>query len=435
MPLDPRDLAADLRDHAFGFRRRSLRPPSIGAEVELIPVDAATRAPVPIVADEGPSTLPLLRSFGARHGWREEPSSYGVPRFVLRDGGTITFEPGGQVELSAPPFRSASALLRSLRETVRPLVREAREEGIDLLSVGIDPVNALEEVPLRLPGERYVRMTRFMASIGTGGERMMRQTAAFQCNLDWCGDPLARWRFLNALAPYATAIFANSPVYRGADTGERSFRARVWRELDGGRTGIFPCGADPVAEYLGFALDAPTILLAGDGDRGKGDGDAIRPADANPGDADRGWPPFRAWNERGAATMDDWRTHLTTLFPDVRPKGFVEVRSMDAVPPEWYAAPLVFLGGLTYHEPTFRAAAELAGAPDAALLDRAGREGLRDERIAATARDLFDLALAGAAALGAAFLCPADLEEARAFFDAYTRRSLSPADDAFPAAV
>ena len=442
MPLDLATLAADLRDNAFGYRRSAPRPPVIGAEVELIPVDAETRAIVPVTAEDGPSTLPLLRSLAARHGWREEPSPYGAPFFHLPDGGLISYEPGGQVELSAPPFRSASALLKSLRDTVLPLRREARDAGIDLLSVGVDPANRLADIPLQLHGPRYLRLTRFLESLGTGGVRMMRQTAAFQCNLDWCGDALERWRFLNALTPYLTAVFASSPVYEGAETGERSFRARVWRELDGGRTGIFPRSADPVADYLRFALDAPAILLPTDADldavdadrddRDRGDadrGDADR-SNGRSGDAHPAWPSFRDWNDRGAATMEDWHRHLTTLFPEVRPKGFVEVRSIDAVAPEWYAAPLVLLGGLTYHEPAFAAAAELAGDPDAALLDRAGRLGLRDERIASVARDLFGLALEGAAALGSAFLCPADLEEARAFFDTYTRQSLSPADDA-----
>ena len=403
-------LEADLRDHAFGGRRHTVRPPTIGAEVELIPVDADTRLPIPIFATErSVGTLTFLREFAARHRWDEEATPYGAPRFIAPDGGVLSFEPGGQVELSAPPFRSASALIASLRTVVTPLLLEGSGEGIDFLSAGIDPANAIGDVALQLPGERYARLTRFLEEIGTGGTRMMRQTAAFQCNLDWCGDAIARWRFLNALAPYVVAIFANSPVYAGRDTGHRSFRARVWRELDGGRTGVFSCADDPVPEYLRFALDAPAILL--------------------PGAIEEGWPSFAAWNERGAVSERDWTTHLTTLFPEIRPKGFVEVRSADAVAPEWYAAPLALLGGLTYHEPTFAAARELAGAPDAELLERAGRLGLRDERIASTARDLFALALEGAAALGSAFLCPADLEEARAFFDTYTSRSLSPADD------
>jgi glutamate--cysteine ligase len=405
-------LAADLRDNAFGARRRSTRPPSIGAEVELIPVDAETRAQLPICAAEGRSTLPFLHAFAARAGWRETASVYGMPNWLLPDGGTITFEPGGQIELSAPPFRSASALLRSLRAVVPPLVSAAADAGIDLLSVGIEPLGAVDEVPLQLPGERYVRLTRFMEDCGTGGTRMMRQTAAFQCNLDWGDDAPARWRFLNALAPFTVAVFANSPVYRGESTGERSFRARVWRELDGGRTGIFAAADDPVPEYLRFALDAPAILLPFAPDE---------------------WLPFGTWNQRGRVTEEHWRAHLTTLFPDVRPKGFVEVRGADAVAPEWYAAPLVFFAGLTYHAPTFAAARELVGGPDPSLLEHAGRAGLGDERIGALSRELFELALAGAEALGPAFIAPADLDEARAFFQTYTARALSPADDTLAA--
>ncbi len=413
MPPLPRDLLyADLRDNAFGFRRRSARPPSIGAEVELIPVRAEGGAPVPICAEDGGSaTLPFLRRHGERLGWREEASPYGAPRFVLPDGGILSHEPGGQIELAAPPRQSLSTLLSSLRAAVLPLARAAREEGIELLSVGIEPRGSIRDLPLQLHGTRYVRMTRFLEAIGTGGTRMMRQTAAVQTSLDWGPDPLATWRLLNALAPYLVAVFANSPVYEGRDTGERSFRARVWRELGGGRTGIFPCGDDPVAEYLEFALDAPALLL---------------------GDGEDGWWPFRRWNEAGHATLDDWRAHLTTLFPEARPKGFVEARSPDAVPPEWYAAPLVFLAGMAYHPPAHAAAREISGAPDPALLERAGRVGLRDPRIAARARDLFELALGGAAALGPRFAAPADVEEARAFYDTYTRRGLSPADDACP---
>jgi glutamate--cysteine ligase len=404
-------LAADLHDVSFGMRRSVVRPPVVGAEVELIPVDADTRAVVPIVAAEGPSTLPLLRRFGAEHGWREEPSSYGVPRFVLPDGGTITYEPGGQIELSASPFPSVNLLVRSLRNVVVPLREMARGEGIDLLSVGIDPCNTVDDIPLQLPGKRYVALTAFMEAAGTGGTRMMRQTAAFQASLDWGPSPLDTWRLLNAAAPYVVAIFANSPVYRGEATGDRSFRARVWRELDGGRTGILPCGADPVDEYLRFALDAPVILRRA---------------------ADGAHLPFAEWNARGEATLEDWHLHLTTLFPEIRPKGFVEVRSADAVAPEWYAAPLVLLVGATYHAPSFAEARELLGAPSADLLRAAGRDGLTDPRIASVASDFFQVALRGAAALGR-FVSGEMVDEAREFFERYTRRGRSPADDVLDA--
>ncbi len=306
MPLARADLLEDLRTHAFALGRAP-GPPRIGAEVELIPVSLDTGAQVPIVSPEGPSTLPLLRRFGARHGWTEQASPYGVPQFALRDGGIISYEPGGQIELSAAAFPSASALVRSLRATVLPLTDAARDEGIELLSVGVEPRNGIEDVDLQLPGKRYVRLTRFLEAIGTGGTRMMRQTASMQVSVDFGAEPLLAWCVLNAMAPYVTAIFASSPVYRGEPTGHRSWRARIWRELDGGRTGCFAC-EDPLGEYLDFALAAPAILLGEEGDA----------------------RPFAEWNARGCVGPDEWRAHLTTLFPEVRPKGFAEVRSADA---------------------------------------------------------------------------------------------------------
>jgi glutamate--cysteine ligase len=409
-PLARADLLQDLRTDAFAIGRAPRRP-RIGAEVELIPVSAETGAQVPVMAEEGLSTLPLLRRFGARHGWREHPSPYGVPQWSLPDGGGISYEPGGQIELSAAAFSTATALIGSLRGTVGALTDALRGEGIELLSVGLEPRNGLEDVDLQLPGARYVRLTHFLRSIGTGGERMMRQTAAMQVSVDFGPEPLFTWRVLNAMAPYVTAIFASSPVYRGEPTGHRSYRARIWRELDGGRTGCFGC-ADPVAEYLDFALAAPAILL-GDGSN---------------------WRSFAEWNAEGCAGPDEWRAHLTTLFPEVRPKGFVEVRSADAVAPEWYAAPLVLLAGIVYHLPTLRAAVDLLGAPDPELLHAAGRDGLSDPRIAATARDLAELSMRGAAALPG-FFSARDLDEAAAYFARYTHRSRSPADEILEAAA
>lgn len=403
-PLARADLLQNLRTEAFALGRAPGRP-RIGAEVELIPVSLETGAQVPVAAEEGLSTLPLLRRFGARHGWTEHPSPYGVPQWSLPDGGAISYEPGGQIELSAAAFSTATALLASLRGTVLALADALRDAGIGLLSVGVEPRNGLEEVDLQLPGARYVRLTNFLRSLGTGGERMMRQTASMQVSVDFGPEPLFTWRVLNAMAPYVTAVFASSPVYRGELTGHRSYRARIWRELDGGRTGCFAC-ADPVAEYLDFALAAPAILL--------GDG--------------AGWRPFAEWNAEGGAGLDDWRSHLTTLFPEVRPKGFVEVRAADAVAPEWYAAPLVLLGGIVYHLPTLRAAVDLLGDPDPGLLHAAGRDGLSDPRIAAVARDLAQLSMAGAAALPG-FFSAADLDEAGAYFARYTYRSRSPADE------
>ena len=126
---------------------------------------------------------------------------------------------------------------------------------------------------------------------------------------------------------------------------------------------------------------------------------------------------------------DEWHDHLTTLFPEVRPRGHFELRSADAVAPQWYAAPMALAVGITYEPRALRAAADLLGTPDLGLLDRAGRLGLRDPAIASTAADLTQIALDGCAGLGPAYFNQPDLEQARAFFDQYTRQGRAPGDD------
>lgn len=398
-------LAGDLRDRLFTPQHDTGGLPFLGAEVELLPIDVTTGRVAALQADAPVSTLRAVRAHARRALWDEEHDGESLS-FVLPDLGTITFEPGGQLEYSAPPCRGATELLRRLRRAILPLDATLRTEGIALLAAGIDPANGIEDAPLQLRTDRYRRMADYFARLGGAGARMMRQTAAFQVALDVGPDPFERWVLLNALAPYVTAIFANSPRYAGRDTGGPSFRARTWRSVDGSRTGI-PCDpATPVAAYLEFALCAPDLLR----------------------DGEDGPLPFVGWLARGEATTEQWERHLTTLFPEVRPRGYFEVRSADALPPEWWAAPLALLAGIAYHRPTHRAAADLLGHPDPAVLRAASEQGLRDRAIARVAADLATLALEGCAALGPSFISPADLAEAREFFERFTLRGLAPAD-------
>ncbi|MFL5516488.1 MAG: glutamate-cysteine ligase family protein, partial [Gemmatimonadales bacterium] len=362
----------------------------------------------PIQADGVISTLPFLRRFGARHGWREGTTPKGTPCFLLPAGGSVTFEPGGQIEYSSPPCATASDLLGLLRSVVFPLHDAALGEGISLLSVGIDPFNSVREAPLLLGGKRYGTMADYLARRGQAGARMMRQTASFQMSLDLDDEPWLRWRLLNAAAPCMVAIFANSPNYAGRSSGFRSARAQVWRTLDPLRTGLPYDAERPLERYLDFALAAPAMLLpAIDGEH----------------------RAFGEWLTCAAPSTEEWQDHLSTLFPEVRPRGHLEVRSPDAVPPRWYAAPIALAVGITYDPAASRAARDLLGVPDGELLERAGRLGLRDAVLASTAADLCEIALAGCAALGPRYFHPADLEQAHAFFDQYTRRGRAPADD------
>ncbi len=408
-------LAADLAEGAFaGPISSSLTPRRLGAEVELIPVESATGRRCGIDAEGITSTLPFLRRFGGRQGWRESSNPKGTPCFSLPSGGTLTFEPGGQLEYSSPPCRSASTLLALLRSVVLPLRAAASGEGIDLLAVGIDPLNPAERAPLLLRAKRYQRMAEYLARLGPAGAQMMRQTAAFQVNVDFDDEPWLRWRVLNAATPYVVAIFANSPIYAGEPTGQQSERAQVWRRVDPMRTGL-PYDQDaPVRAYLDFALAAPAILFPTlDGEH----------------------RPFSEWLALTNPTIEEWRDHLSTLFPEVRPRGHLELRSADAIAPEWYAAPLALTAGMLYDSRALRAAADLLGPPDLGLLERAGRDGLHDPQIAGIAADLFQLALSGCAGLGPGYFHPADLEQARAFFDRYTRCGRAPADDVLQDAI
>jgi glutamate--cysteine ligase len=408
-------LISDLAQFTFaGPISGSLTPRRIGAEVEFIPVESLTGRRCPIESEGVISTLPFLRRFGGLQGWQESCTSKGTPSFSLPAGGTFTFEPGGQLEYSSPPCRSASALLALLRSAVLPLRAAAADEGITLLAVGLDPLNPAECAPLLSDAKRYQRMADYLALRGPAGGQMMRQTAAFQVSLDFDDEPWLRWRVLNATAPYVIAIFANSPLYAGKLTGHQSARAAVWRKVDPSRTGIPYNERQPLETYLDFALAAPAILFpAVEGEH----------------------RPFGEWLSRANPTLQEWHDHLSTLFPEVRPRGHLELRSADALEPHWYPAPLALTTGILYDSGALRAADDLLGTPDPQLLDRAGRRGLHDPAIARTAADLFELALLGCRGLVPGYFHPSDLEQATAFFERYTRRGRAPADEVVENAI
>lgn len=395
-----------LRDgiHAASFTPQDDSLRRIGAEVEFLVIDESTRLPVPI--DAGGGSLELLRRYAARTAWTEFRGYDGTPRFDVAGAATISFEPGGQLELSTLPMDTPSELIRTLARVVVRLRRAFEEQGFVLLSVGIDPLNDVARVPLQLHVNRYERMTRYFGRIGPFGVRMMRQTAATQISLDRGSRPAERWRLLNDLAPYLIAMFANSPHYVGTDTGDRSYRARCWRKLDPTRTGVSAADADPAAAYTRFALGAHDMFATSGQEMDQ---------------------PFAVSLVSGASDAR-WASHLTTLFPEVRPRGHFEVRSCDAIDSAHYAAPIVLLAGLVYDERSSREAALLA-AESQALLRTAGEAGLRDAGLARTARDLFELGLAGARRLGTSYVEPLDLDTAEQFYTEYTARDRSPADD------
>lgn len=317
-------------------------PGAMGAELELIPIHSAThRRALPTPSERGAGTVDVVRLASARHGWHEATDGYGAPSWRTDDArasGRITYEPGGQLEISSPVFENPDALIDSLGETVAALRSAAREHGIDLLAIGVDPFNDVDDVPLVLHAPRYERMTAHFERIGPSGVRMMRQTASLQLNVELGPRVLERWRLFNELAPYLVGAFATSPVYAGNPTPYASYRAHLWQTLDPSRTGLPYDARDPVDAYARFAAGAARIL-------------------------------------------EDDAAHLTTLFPEVRPRGYFELRSLDAMEIDAAERAIRLVHALVTDEDRARAALEIVGTPDPALLAIAAREGMNDDTL------------------------------------------------------
>lgn len=401
MSLSEAELLEDVQQRLFA-PIRSPNPHAIGLELELIPVHKTTRTRALATNDARASTAEVLSLIGRREGWHEQSNGSDPSSWKLADGAYISFEPGGQIEISTAPKPTASEGIDSTQRLVKMLRDAMSNAGIELLARGVDPFNAIDAVPLQLQRERYADMTRYFDSIGPSGVQMMRQTAALQINLERGKDPKSRWRLLNSLAPIVVALFANSRQYARKPTGWASYRAHLWRTLDPSRTGIIYDEASHVERYLRFALDAIAM---------RGGGPSYR--------------AFREWIREPAINRDDWLFHLSTLFPEVRPKEFFELRSADTIEPDALAAPVVFVTGLVYDDECARRASELIGAPSEKLLERAGRLGLADPEIRRIASRLVVLALEGGRRLGGDYLRRPHLEAAyRYFADALRAKDL-----------
>lgn len=327
---------------------------AIGAELELIPVYATTGHRALLEPDaNGTGTIGMIRAAATRAGWSQSVDAYGAPAWTIggaRGGaGRISYEPGGQIEISSPVCDAPTELIEWLRHVVATLRAAGDADGIDLLACGVDPFNRIQDVPLVLHAPRYERMTTYFERIGPSGVQMMRQTASLQLNVELGPDPLERWRLLNALAPYLTAAFANSRAYAGKDTGCASYRAHLWQALDASRTGLAYDARDPIGAYVRFA-------------------------------------------ERAGRILDDDAAHLTTLFPEVRPRGYFEIRSLDAMELDDAARAITLVHALLERPGATDAALAIVGEPDASLLPVAARDGCESALLASRVRSLMSLA-------------------------------------------
>ncbi|WNV75856.1 ergothioneine biosynthesis glutamate--cysteine ligase EgtA [Geodermatophilus sp. DSM 44513] len=295
---------------------------------------------------------------------------------ALPGGSRVTLEPGGQVELSAPPYPDAGAAVAALRADRSVLAAALAAERLALAPVGADPLRP----PARVcPAARYAAMEAHFAAVGCAraGTAMMAGTAALQVNLD--AGPRAGWGERVALAhrlgPTLVAVAACSPLAGGRPTGWVSQRQRVWSDLDQARCGPLLGGADPAGEWAGYALSAPVMLVR--------HGAGAVPVRTRVRFAD--WLSGAVPLGGRRPTTADLDYHLTTLFPPVRPRGYLEVRYLDAAPEPWWPA-LAAVTAALLDDPVAAGHAAEATAPVAGAWDRAARAGLADPALHTAAR-------------------------------------------------
>jgi len=368
----------------------------IGTEHEKLPFTIAGHRPVAYAGSHG--IRALLE--GMRHllGW--EPILEGETIIGLADvtgGGAISLEPGGQFELSGAPLATIHETSSELNAHLAQLGEVAHPLGLGFLSLGMSPKWTRAETPM-MPKGRYKIMAAYMPKVGRLGLDMMFRTCTVQANLDFSSeaDMVKKMRVALALQPVATAIFANSPFTEGKPNGFLSFRSEIWRDTDPDRTGMLPFAFEDgmgFERYVDYALAVPMYFVKRGADYVDVAGASFRDLLAGKLAALPG--------ER--ATISDWANHLSTIFPEVRLKRYLEMRGADDGPRERICALSALWAGLLYDRQSLDAAWELVKGWSATerqkLRDEVPRTGFNAgvgrRKVHAIARDVIALARAG----------------------------------------
>ena len=335
----------------------------IGTEHEKFGYCKDTLKPIPYDGER--SVRAVLEGLRDKHGW--SPVTEGDNLIGLeKDGANVSLEPGGQLELSGAPLETIHQTCDEVNVHLAEVKDVADKVGVGFIGLGAAPIWTHEQMPM-MPKGRYKLMTSYMDRVGTMGKSMMYRTCTVQVNLDFASeaDMVQKLRVALALQPVATALFANSPFFEGKPNGHKSWRSRVWRDLDADRTGMLPFvfedgfGFEAWAQY---ALDVPMYFVYRDGKYIDALGQSFR-------DFLKGELPALPGE---TPTLSDWADHLTTIFPEARIKKFMEMRGADGGPWRRLCALPAFWVGLMYDQTALDAAWDLAKGWDAET-----REGLR----------------------------------------------------------
>ncbi|MFY0596923.1 MAG: glutamate--cysteine ligase [Cognatishimia sp.] len=344
----------------------------IGTEHEKFGFCQDSLNPLPFEGER--SILAVLEGLRDGHGWA--PVLEGDKLIGLeKDGANVSLEPGGQLELSGAPLISIHETCDEVNAHLRDVKDIADKIGVKFIGLGAAPIWTHDQMPV-MPKGRYKLMTDYMDRVGTMGKSMMYRTCTVQVNLDFGSeaDMVQKLRVALALQPVATALFANSPFFDGKINGHKSWRSRVWRDLDAARTGMLPFVFEEgfgFERWVQYALDVPMYFVYRDGKYIDALGMSFR-------DFLKGQLPALPGE---TPTLSDWADHLTTAFPEARIKKFMEMRGADGGPWRRLCALPAFWVGLMYDQSSLDAAWDLVKGWDAetrdALRVAASEDGLQ----------------------------------------------------------
>lgn len=415
--LTPGQVEDVIAEQCFPRDDEWTAPGKVGLEVERFPIHPTAGR---LTIEEGDICTRAV--LGDRFG--EQQEIRGLPAYPVASGGHLTFEPGGQLEHVTRPHETAAGAMAASEAVSADLAETFALSSAVLASSGIDLWHDPETVEQQLPAFRYPAMDAYFRARGHAGPLMMRHSCSLQISLDLGrpADRRERWLVGNLISPLLTATFANSPT-----RGRASARAAAWQALDPTRTG-FPLTLvdgstdDPIAHITRAAVDADVLLVR------------TGPGRAEPGRP--GWT-FGAWirdghPEFGFPTATDLGYHLSTLFLELRPRGKVEFRSIDAIPQPWRCVPIVLLVG-AIEDPTARSTLLDLLSPYRSRLPQlwvdAAARGVAPPSMCALAVEAWSFALEGAMRLPESYLTREMLVRTEEFLDRFTLRGRCPADE------
>jgi glutamate--cysteine ligase len=386
-------------DALVDYLRAGEKPPGrwrVGTEHEKIGLLLDDHSPVDYKGKRGIAVL--LEAIAELDDWRPVLEAGNIIA-LLKDGASITLEPGGQLELSGAPLRTIHETCAELHAHLDVVRRASEPLGIAWLGLGIHPIHSVDQLPI-MPKERYRIMRRYLPTRAARPLVMMFATATVQANLDYAdeADMVDKMRTSLGISPIVSAMFANSAIAEGRPSGFASTRLHAWEATDPDRTGMLPFVFEPdfgYRRYVEWALDVPMFFIVR--------GDHYEAAH------DRTFRDFLASGHSGLRpTFDDFDRHLTTLFPDVRLKQFIEVRGADAVDSRLTCALPALWKGLLYDADARAAAWALVADADTAEREAAradvARRGLGADYagrpVVDLARTLAELALGGLRRIG-----------------------------------